>query len=77
MSIDNYGDNVRVRFTDDWRAGDDVIVERLSGSEWIRVAGFNSMADDYAYTNAAGIARKLQAQYDQIAREQYRARSQA
>lgn len=77
MSINNYGDDVRVRFTDDWRAGDDVIVERLAGGEWICVAGFNSMAHDYAYTDAAGIARKLRAQYDQIAREQYRARSQA
>jgi hypothetical protein len=37
----------------------DVQVQRFIAFEWKMVRGFNSLSDDYAYTNAKEYARKL------------------
>ena len=59
--FENYGSNVRVRY--DGNPMDnayDVFVDELRGSEWVEVVKFNSMSDDYAYTNAKQAAKGLQ-----------------
>jgi hypothetical protein len=57
---DSYGSNVRVRF--DGNPMDnayDVFVDELRDGEWVAVRSFNSMSDDYAYTNARQAATYL------------------
>lgn len=39
--------------------GDDLIVEQRRDEQWVRVCSFNSLSDDYAYTNASNCARRL------------------
>jgi hypothetical protein len=59
--FENYGSNVRVRY--DGNPMDnayDVFVDELQGTEWVPVNKFNSMSDDYAYTNAKQAAKGLQ-----------------
>lgn len=69
--IDKYGDHVRIIYkgAGEWANGDDVIVERRVKNEWVRVASFNSMSNDWAYSEAAAIARKTQHQMAQLQAE--------
>lgn len=36
-----------------------IIVQKKVGDEWERVAGFNSLSDDYAYSNARDLAQRM------------------
>ena len=59
--IENYGSNVRVRY--DGNPMDyayDVFVDQLVNDEWEVYTQYNSMSDDYAYTNAKQAAKGLQ-----------------
>jgi hypothetical protein len=63
MMCDWYGQMIRVRHEGDPReVASDVIVEQQPAlnAEWVKVIGFNSMSDDYAFTNARQAATALQ-----------------
>ena len=51
---------IRIMYTNDpIEDANDVQVQRFLDFEWKMVRGFNSMSDDYAYTNAKEYAHKL------------------
>lgn len=59
-----FGEGVRIRYetAGNFPVSADVFIEELQSSgEWVVVRSFNSMSDDYAYTNAAEYAKKLRA----------------
>jgi hypothetical protein len=57
--LHNYG-VVRVVVKDtDPTTGSDVFVQRRVGDRWQDVRGYNSLSDDYAYTNANEAAKRL------------------
>lgn len=63
MTTDKYGDYVRVQFLDaSYPVGEDIVVERKVGDEWVRVLGLCSVTNDYAYTEARRIAERTQRQ---------------
>jgi hypothetical protein len=59
--ISQVDENVRIR-----REGDprqvvyDVVVETLQNKQWVCYQGFNSISDDYAFTNARESAGRAQ-----------------
>lgn len=60
--IKKFGPKVQVRYIspDDFPNVDDVLVEQLGGDGgWFLVISFNSMSNDYAFTEAQGFARRL------------------
>ena len=57
--IKMYLDKVRVRHASVDFGSDDIIVEKLDGDVWVKVAAFNSLSDDYAHSNAKDFAFKL------------------
>lgn len=65
-----YGDHVRVQFLGPgaWTQRGDIMVDRKVGNEWVNVACLNSMTNDYAFTEARGIARRTEAQMAALAR---------
>lgn len=59
-SYTSYGDSVRVRNEGSpMTSAYDVFVEKLTAGNWEVVRSFNSMSDDYAYTNAREVARAI------------------
>lgn len=64
MMCDWYSKLIRVRHEGDPRlVASDIVVEQRASTEsdeWVKVAGFNSMSDDYAFTNARQAATALQ-----------------
>jgi hypothetical protein len=51
-----------VRVVDNGRSpmdGDDIIVQVRAGDGWRDLAGFNSLSDDYAFTNARETAERF------------------
>lgn len=67
MICDWYGQMIRVRHEGDPReVTSDVVVEQRPtlNTEWVKVIGFNSMSDDYAFTNARQAATRLQKQLE-------------
>lgn len=59
-SVTKYGENVRVVFDGSPFEKDDVVVEKQQDGVWVKHQSFNSLSDDYAYTNAKNTARTLQ-----------------
>lgn len=60
-----YGNQVRVRFEGSpMVAANDVFVEALENDVWVVKVSYNSMSDDYAYTNARQTASYLQREMD-------------
>lgn len=60
--IRKFGPKVQVRYIspDDFPNVDDVLVEQLGeDGGWFLVISFNSMSNDYAFTEAQGVARRL------------------
>lgn len=63
MTIKQITETVRINYDGSpFDVAYDVKVEQLTDSEWKMVAGFNSLSDDYAYTNAAKAAQYISAQ---------------
>jgi hypothetical protein len=61
LRYDSYGPNVRVRFEGNpMDNAYDVFVDQLANDEWEVFSKYNSMSDDYAYTNARQAASALQ-----------------
>lgn len=60
MSIRQFGDRIRINYDGSpFDVAYDVKVEQLVDGEWKMVRGFNSLSDDYAYTNANNAAQDL------------------
>jgi len=61
MDIQNISADVRIVYhpVSAARSGDDVVIEQRVDGRWIRASGFNSLSDDYAYTNAQASANRL------------------
>ena len=58
MSIKQITETVRINYDGSpFDVVHDVKVEQLVDGEWKMVQGFNSLSDDYAYTNANTAAR--------------------
>ena len=58
MSIKQITETVRINYEGSpFDVAYDVKVERLVDGEWKMVRGFNSLSDDYAYTNANNAAQ--------------------
>jgi len=63
VSIKQITETVRINYDGSpFDVAYDVKVEQLSDGEWKMVSGFNSLSDDYAYTNAANAARRIASQ---------------
>lgn len=61
----NYGLVRIVHLGSPFEHASDIVVETLQDGVWTRYAGFNSLSDDYAFTNsqqAAGRAIKMMAE---------------
>lgn len=57
--IDKISDTVRIRKEGNpFEVSYDISVEVLKDGEWTLYAGFNSVSDDYAYTNATEAAMR-------------------
>lgn len=41
------------------KVASNVIVQKLENGEWVRACGFNSLSDDYAYSNAREAAQRI------------------
>ena len=60
MSIKQITETVRINYDGSpFDVTYDVKVEQLVDGEWKMVRGFNSLSDDYAYTNANNAARAI------------------
>ena len=60
MSIKQITETVRINYDGSpFDVAYDVKVEQLVDGEWKMVQGFNSLSDDYAYTNANNAARSI------------------
>ena len=60
MSIKQITETVRINYDGSpFDVAYDVKVEQLVEGEWKMVQGFNSLSDDYAYTNANNAARSI------------------
>lgn len=60
MSIKQITETVRINYDGSpFDVAYDVKVEQLIDGEWKMVQGFNSLSDDYAYTNANHAARSI------------------
>ena len=60
MSIKQITETVRINYDGSpFDVAYDVKVEKLVDGEWKMVQGFNSLSDDYAYTNANNAARSI------------------
>ena len=60
MSIKQITETVRINYDGSpFDVAYDVKVEQLIEGEWKMVRGFNSLSDDYAYTNANNAARSI------------------
>jgi len=58
--ISQVNENVRIRREGNpFEVSSDVIVEMLKDGEWVYYQGFNSVSDDYAFTNARECASRL------------------
>lgn len=63
QSFSYYSETVRVRFEGNPMVdAADVFVDVKEGEQWVKKVSYNSMSDDYAYTNARQYAATL-AQY--------------
>jgi hypothetical protein len=52
--------SIRIMYTNNpFDDANDVQVQRFLDFEWKMVRGYNSMSDDYAYTNAKEYAQRL------------------
>jgi hypothetical protein len=57
----NVSENVRIRYEGDpFNVANDIIVEVLLNGAWEFYQGFNSLSDDYAFTNAREAAEKAE-----------------
>jgi len=43
---------------DPTQVSSDILVQELMDGDWVYVCGFNSLSDDYAYTNAREAAER-------------------
>ena len=60
MSIKQITETVRINYDGSpFNVAYDVKVEQLINGVWAVVRGFNSLSDDYAYTNANDAARSI------------------
>ena len=60
MTIKQITETVRINYDGSpFDVAYDVKVEQLIDGEWKMVRGFNSLSDDYAYTNANNAARSI------------------
>lgn len=60
MSIKQITETVRINYDGSpFDVAYDVKVEQLINGAWAVVCGFNSLSDDYAYTNANNAARSI------------------
>jgi hypothetical protein len=60
MSVKQISDTVRINYDGSpFDVAYDVKVEQLVNNEWVFKRGFNSLSDDYAYTNAATYAHSI------------------
>jgi hypothetical protein len=60
VSIKQITETVRINYDGSpFDVAYDVKVEQLVDGEWKMVQGFNSLSDDYAYTNANNAARSI------------------
>ena len=60
MSIKQITETIRINYDGSpFDVAYDVKVEQLVEGEWKMVQGFNSLSDDYAYTNANNAARSI------------------
>lgn len=60
MSISQITETVRINYDGSpFDVAYDVKVEQLVEGKWVMVQGFNSLSDDYAYTNAKNAARSI------------------
>lgn len=51
--IENVNENVRIRYEGSpFEVANDIIVEVLRDGEWTFYSGFNTLSNDYAFTNA-------------------------
>lgn len=62
MSITPYSADVRVVNYGNPFVQDDIVVEERTEGQWQRVMAFNSLSNDYAYTEARDFARNLATQ---------------
>jgi hypothetical protein len=60
VSIKQITETVRINYDGSpFDVAYDVKVEQLVDGEWKMMCGFNSLSDDYAYTNANNAARSI------------------
>lgn len=60
MSIKQISDTVRINYDGSpFDVAYDVKVEQLIDDVWATTIGFNSLSDDYAYTNANEAAQRI------------------